>query len=102
MKSTFLNYYIARSGIDAARANLQITGQNMTNASTTGYTRQRVDLNTVGSSGYNSLYSLSAEAYMGEGVNIGGISQIRDTYLDVHYRKEVCKVADTETQMDAL
>ncbi|MFA0815018.1 MAG: flagellar hook-associated protein FlgK [Anaerofustis sp.] len=102
MKPTFLSYYIARSGIDAARANLQITGQNMTNASTKGYTRQRVDLYSVGTSGYNSQYLLKSDAYMGEGVNIGGISQIRDPYLDVHYRKEVCKVGDTSTQLDAL
>lgn len=102
MKPSFLSYYTARSGIDAARANLQTTGQNMTNANTKGYTRQRVDLYSVGTSGYNSLYMLKSDAYMGEGVTIGGISQIRDPYLDAHYRKEICKAADTSTQLESL
>jgi flagellar hook-associated protein 1 FlgK len=102
LKPTFLGYYIARSGIDAARANLQITGQNMTNANTSGYSRQRVDLCTVGTSGYNALYMLHNDADMVEGVKIGGISQIRDPYLDVHYRMEICKVGDKATQLDAL
>lgn len=102
MKPSFLSYYTARSGIDAARANLQITGQNMTNANTSGYTRQRVDLYSVGTSGYNSLYMLKSDAFMGEGVSIGGISQIRDPFLDVHYRKEICKVGDTGAQLEAL
>ncbi|XOQ49346.1 MAG: hypothetical protein ACFWUM_10630 [Eubacteriales bacterium] len=57
MSSTFSGYYVAKSGIQAARASLQITGQNMTNVNTNGYTRQRVDCSTIGPNTSNMRYA---------------------------------------------
>jgi flagellar hook-associated protein 1 FlgK len=102
MASTFSGFYVAKSGIQAARANLQITGQNMTNVNTPGYTRQRVDTYAVGSSGNNMRYANKADLAIGEGVNCDGISQIRDPYLDVRYRVEHAKSGKTGTELDAL
>jgi len=102
MASTFSAFYVAKSGIQAARANLQITGQNMTNVNTVGYTRQRVDTVAVGSSGNNMRYSNTTDLGIGEGVECGGISQIRDPYLDVRYRVEHAKTGETGTQLDTL
>jgi flagellar hook-associated protein 1 FlgK len=102
MASTFSGFYVARSGIAAARANLQTTGQNMTNVNTPGYTRQRVDTYAVGSSGNNMRYSNKADLAVGEGVETGGISQLRDPYLDIRYRVENAKAGKTGTELDAL
>lgn len=102
MASTFSAFYVAKSGIQAARANLQITGQNMANVNTVGYTRQRVDTVAVGSSGNNMRYSSKTDLAIGEGVECGGISQIRDPYLDVRYRVEHAQTGNTGTQLDAL
>lgn len=102
MASTFSGFYVAKSGIQAARANLQVTGQNMTNVNTEGYTRQRVDTYSIGSSGNNMRYSNQSDLAIGEGVNCSGISQIRDPYLDVRYRMEHAKSGKTGTELSTL
>ena len=101
MRSTFSGFYVAKGGLDAARANLNITGQNMANANVPGYTRQRVDLFSNQPSGYNNRYSNSNPS-IGDGVSIGGTSQLRDPYLDVRYRTEHSKFGDTTTQASTL
>lgn len=102
MRSTFSGFYIARSGIQAARANLQITGQNMSNVNTEGYTRQRVDTSAIAATGNNMRYSNQADVSIGQGVSTDGTSQIRDKFLDVRYRRENAKVGDSTARMNAL
>lgn len=101
MSSTFSGFNIAKSGIQTAQANLDITGQNMANVSTKGYTRQRLDTYAVGTSTTNMRYA-SGDPGIGEGVNIKGATQIRDAYLDVRYRMENPKIGDTSTQLECL
>lgn len=101
MRPTFASFYVAKSGLDAARANLSITGQNMTNAGTNGYTRQRVDLYAMGASGGAMRYA-SARPYFGEGASIGSITQLRDPYLDVRYRREHSKLGETSAMAETL
>lgn len=102
MRPTFASFYVAKGGLDAANANLSITGQNMTNAGAKGYSRQRVDLYSVGPTGWKSRYAGGPASFIGDGVSIGGVSQLRDPFLDVRYRKENSKVGDTGTQLDTL
>ena len=101
MRSSFFGFYVAKSGLQSAQANLQITGHNMTNANTDGYTRQRVDTRTVGSYTNNMRYA-SSDIGVGGGVENTSVGQIRNPYLDVRYRMEHPKVGDTEVQLDAL
>jgi flagellar hook-associated protein 1 len=101
MSSTFSGYYVAKSGIQAARASLQITGQNMTNVNTNGYTRQRVDCSTIGPNTSNMRYA-SGEIGIGGGVSCDRVSQIRDPYLDIRYRTERALTGKTGTQADIL
>lgn len=102
MRPTFAGFSVAKRGLDAARAQLSITGQNMSNAETPGYSRQRVDLNSIGAMGWQTRYASTQDPYIGEGVNIRGISQIRDPYLDVRFRRENTKTANTSTQLESL
>lgn len=102
MRPTFASFNVAKRGLDAARANLSITGQNMTNANTPGYVRQRVDLNSIGAMGWQTRYANPNDLYVGEGVSIAGTSQFRDPYLDVRFRREHAKVANSDTQLDTL
>lgn len=102
MASTFSAYYIGKSGIQAAQYNLKITGQNMANVNTDGYTRQRVDSFAVGSSGNNMRYSNKTDLAIGGGVESTGISQLRDPYLDVRYRMEHAKTGETGTELTTL
>ncbi|MEG2429549.1 MAG: flagellar hook-associated protein FlgK, partial [Oscillospiraceae bacterium] len=94
MRPTFASFYVAKGGLDAANANLSITGQNMTNAKAKGYTRQRVDLYSTGPTGWKSRYAGGPASFIGDGVTIGGVNQLRDPYLDVRFRGENAKVGD--------
>lgn len=102
MASSFSSYYVARSGIQNAQYNLRITGQNMSNVNTTGYTRQRLDSYAVGSSGNNMRYANVSDLAIGGGVDAKGVSQLRDPYLDVRYRLESGKVSKSGTEVNTL
>ncbi|MBR6755829.1 MAG: hypothetical protein IKM15_02645, partial [Peptococcaceae bacterium] len=86
-RSSFSGLYIARSGIVTAQGNLDVTGQNITNINTNGYTRQRLDIRSIGDSGYKSKYS-NQGVKIGYGVEATGIQQLRDASLDARYRTE--------------
>jgi len=49
MRSTFLGFETARKGLVANQKGLDVTGQNITNVNTEGYTRQRIDTVSVSS-----------------------------------------------------
>ena len=49
MRSTFLGLETARKGSTVSQKGLDVTGQNITNANTEGYTRQRIDVVSVSS-----------------------------------------------------
>ena len=102
MASTFSAFYVAKSGIQAANYNLKVTGQNIANVNTEGYTRQRVDAYAVGSSGNNMRYSNKTDLGIGEGTECTGVSQMRDPFLDVRYRMEHAKTGETDTELTTL
>lgn len=101
MRPTFSGFEVAKSGLNAARANLQVAGQNIVNANTEGYTRQRVDLYAIGPSGINMRYN-SGNTLIGEGVSIGGISQYRDIFLDTQYRQQNTLLSGAQIEIDVL
>lgn len=85
MSSTFGCFSTARLGIYAAQKGLDVTGNNITNINTPGYTRQRLDqvsLVTTASDKYYSQYNTR----VGQGVLTTGVSQLRDPGLDLLYR----------------
>ncbi len=81
---------IAASGMRAAQAGLYVTGHNMSNADTVGYTRQRVLQKDF--SYLNIGHSGSGAMKVGLGTDIGQINQIRYKYYDMTYRQEVSKL----------
>ncbi|MGL5978352.1 MAG: flagellar hook-associated protein FlgK, partial [Erysipelotrichaceae bacterium] len=98
MRSTFLGFETARKGMAASQKGIDITGQNITNMNTSGYTRQRVDFVSV-SAPTNARYRSVGTSNAGQGVNMGGVSQIRNPYLDARFRSEF---ADTGYHDKAL
>ena len=101
MSSTFDGLYIARSGVQAARIGLNVTGQNISNAGTAGYTRQRVDLSALSPTALSMLYR-QAGAIVGEGVTANGISQLRNKFLDGQFRTQNAQYGLSSTQLSAL
>lgn len=88
MRPTFLGFETGRKGLSVVQKGLDITGQNLSNISTPGYTRQRVDQVSVGVSSFRSRYAVNTTYLAGQGVSISGISQTRDSFLDKRFREE--------------
>ncbi len=80
MGSTFGALSTALSGIYAARAGLDTTGQNVANSNTEGYSRQSVRLDSVGAPAMPSLHSTYDGA--GSGVTVAEITRLRDAFLE--------------------
>lgn len=101
LRPTFSGFEVARSGINASQKSLDVTGQNITNINTEGYTRQRLDLNSIPESSGIEQYS-SNIAGVGRGVQDLGPSQIRNEFLDIRYREQVPKVGEMDILESAL
>lgn len=86
MSSTFLGLEIGRSGLNSASLNINTTGNNIANADTDGYTRQRVTNAEKVPSGCDYVVSQIYNKLSGQGVSTTGIEQIRSDYLDAQYR----------------
>jgi len=68
-------YQIGISGLNAAQKALEIIGNNIANAATEGYHRQRIDLSPA----YTTQYG---PALVGGGVNVVGVTRIIDNLLE--------------------
>ncbi len=103
MRSSFLGLEMSKRTIQLSQKALDITGGNVSNAKTEGYTRQRVD---IGSS-YLNKYSYwqtqtSRMALAGQGAIGIGVDQVRDPYIDKRYRESAPYVSEYSTKADTL
>ena len=101
IRSTFSGFNTAQLAMMASQRGLDVTGQNLSNINTEGYTRQRLDLTSLNPVG-NSIGSSSYDAKVGQGVMMVGVSQIRDPFLDIQYRNELPKVGTVEAKESIL
>jgi flagellar hook-associated protein 1 FlgK len=102
MSSTFLGIEAAKRGLNANQVALNITGNNVANISSEGYTRQRVDTVSLAISGQSSRYALNQASLAGQGVTVRGISQIRDAFIDRRYRDEVSEQEYYQKSLDVM
>ena len=98
---TFGSFTAARLGIYASQSSLNVTGNNIANINTKGYTRQRMDLVSLHSDG-NIRYANSYNLNIGYGVLAEGVSQLRDPFLDIRFRDENSKVGSYQAKLDCL
>lgn len=82
--STFSGLSTALTSLNAQRIALEVSGQNIANANTVGYTRQRADLNSV--SGGQTATIFAEGSKVGNGVKIDGVSRLGDIFLDARVR----------------
>lgn len=95
IRSTFAGFTTAQLGMAASQRSLDVAGQNIANINTDGYTKQRLDvasLNLQKGSMYNSKSSIK----VGFGVEMTGISQLRDPFLDAQYRSQISKLGTSD------
>lgn len=105
MRPTFLGFETQKRTLMLAQKNQDITGNNISNINTPGYTRQRVDMYSMYVSGLGEPKWSSRSnmlSMQGQGVNAYGVSQIRDIYIDKRYRENVSIEAETDKRIDIL
>lgn len=98
--STFSGLNTAYSGLVAARYGLDVTGQNITNSTTNGYTRQRVMTSAVGGVATTGMFTGGIR--VGQGVSVDGIARMGDDHLDAQVRFTAGAAAYTAVRADGL
>ncbi|MHB8125590.1 MAG: flagellar hook-associated protein FlgK [Desulfitobacteriaceae bacterium] len=99
MPSTFFGLEIASRALQAQQIALNITGHNISNASTQGYTRQIANLQAT------SPWTTMANGHnisLGTGVTLDNITRARDAFVDRQYRWETSKQQYWAGKQDAL
>lgn len=103
MSSTFLGIQIGKSGLNAAQINLNITGQNISNADTQGYTRQSVITSSAPPSGAGYVIrQVTQSSNVGQGVRVLSVDQLRSAYLDEQYRSQYSDFCSSEYRTQGL
>jgi len=98
---TFDAFTSARLGIYAAQHGLKVTGNNISNINTEGYTRQRLDQVSFKAGAYDR-YRSQMDNHVGSGALVMGINQVRDPYLDVRFRNTNADVGYEDRMLAGL
>lgn len=101
LRSTFLGYKTATSALKVNQNMMDVVGQNISNINTKGYTRQRLDINSVSFSTSNIKLGTTG-VIIGQGVEAAGVSQFRDSFLDMRYRMAAAKTGSEYVQLEAF
>lgn len=86
---------MARDGLRAQQQAITTASQNIANAQTVGYSRQRVEMAA-------SLPTVFPYGSVGTGVDIVSITRARDTLLDTAYRTDSAAATGAQTRTTAL
>jgi len=93
--STFSGLGTALSSLIAQRQALEVSGQNVANANTVGYTRQRAALASLPAATVPSMFSTTNG--VGLGTAVTGIERLGDVFLDARLRNETSGAARLAT-----
>lgn len=99
MGSTFSSLNAGLTGLYAAQRLIEVSGQNINNLNTPGYTRQRVDQKALGIGSEPSIWAGSVP--QGGGVEITGVRRLDDFFLDAKLRLETGRAAGTKENSKA-
>lgn len=94
MASTFFGLTIASSGLRAANAALNTTGNNVSNVNTAGYSRQEVQTEAA-----NALRVFATYGCAGAGVETLAIERVRDQFYDNKYWANETKLGEYDAKV---
>ncbi|GAA2726481.1 flagellar hook-associated protein FlgK [Cellulomonas aerilata] len=97
--SSFSGLSTALSSLNAQRQALEVSGQNVANANTVGYTRQRADMTSTAAQSAPSLFSGSGTA-AGSGLRISSVARLGDVFLDARVRSETGSASFAATRAE--
>jgi flagellar hook-associated protein 1 FlgK len=101
MSSSFRGLSIGISAVFANQRALDVTGHNISNVNTPGYTRQMISNSSayyqkLGQSGNGKIMQI------GYGVDVQEIKQYRDEFLDKKYKKESTELGYWESRFSSI
>ena len=101
--SSFYGLQTSLRGLLAHQRLLDVTGHNIANASTEGYSRQEAVLSAAPALVVpaGSIAS-GAGAHLGSGVDVQTYRRVRDQFLDLQYRGQATSLADWSARASAL
>lgn len=102
MSSTFHGLETARRGMMTQQGALYVTGHNIANANTPGFSRQRVNFVQTEPYPPASMNRPQMPGQMGTGVAAGTIQRVREGFLDNQYRNENNKLGYWTSRSQAL
>ncbi|MFT8363947.1 MAG: flagellar hook-associated protein FlgK [Sporolactobacillus sp.] len=104
----FSSLNMMQRALEANQEVIQTTGNNISNANTDGYSRQRVDLTTWYAYPAAGINASKGAGQVGTGVNAGSITRIRDQFVDAQVRDNANQngywsaVNDAYSQMESI
>ncbi|MBS4032686.1 MAG: flagellar hook-associated protein FlgK [Clostridiales bacterium] len=101
--SAFFGLYIARSGMMAHQRAMEVTGHNIANANTPGFSRQQAIMQAGTPFPYPSANApAGAPGQLGTGVQVAMIRRVRDSFLDHQLRNEYGTLNYWDARRDVL
>ena len=98
--STFGALNTAYRGLTAAQQGMNVAGQNIANAATEGYTRQRVDQSSLAAPA-RGLFSGGA-LQPGQGVSVNAIARLGSSFLDAGVRSAGAQAGYASVRSSAM
>jgi flagellar hook-associated protein 1 FlgK len=102
VRPTFFGLEIAKTGLFVSQKGLDVTGHNVANADTEGYTRQRLVNTAYEPYAGATLLRPVDQAKVGGGAYVMILDQIRDEFLDRQYRTETSTLSYWEARTQSL
>ena len=100
MTGTFGGLSLATSSLYAQQRGLDVTGQNIANVNTPGYSRQRAELQSIGGSAVSAVWA--TQSVVGGGVTAEDVTRIRDLFLENRAQAEGAASARLTAQSTGL
>lgn len=100
MTSTFSGISTALNALMAQRQAVNVTGQNIANANTVGYTRQRAELTAIERVGQPGEFG--SRDQVGWGVQVTSVERLNDAFVDARQRDARSSAAYADSQASAL
>jgi flagellar hook-associated protein 1 len=100
--SSFFGLQTSLRGLIAQQTLLDTAGHNISNASTDGYSRQKVNLGASNALTVSTQGSVNPTGQLGSGVDVTGFARVRDTFLDSQFRAQNTALQQQQARADGL
>lgn len=102
MPGTFFGIQIAASGLAASQIGQDITGHNIANAATPGYSVESADFQAADPYTPSTQFIGGRAGALGSGVVVGSVNRARDQFLDQQVRSGTSQQSGQSVQDNAL